>query len=112
MDASNGQNASRTFAVGEVVCERFRIICLLGEGGMGEVYEAEDLELPGERVAVKAVRASLAADERALKHLIDELQLARRISSPHVCRVHDVFRHHPAPGARIVFFTMELLKGD
>src|SRR5437588_641596 len=51
----------RTFAEGEIVAQRFRIERFLAEGGMGEVYAAEDLEL-NEMVALKTVRPALAAD--------------------------------------------------
>ena len=50
-------------ADGEVVAERFQVVRLLGRGGMGEVYEAEDLELH-ERVALKTIRPDVAGDER------------------------------------------------
>lgn len=109
---SDRRNVTQTFADGEIVSERFRIVGLLGEGGMGEVYEAEDLVLPHEHVALKTLRASLAADESAIERLSRELQLARRITHPNVCRVHDVYQHQTRSGARITFFTMELLKGD
>jgi serine/threonine protein kinase len=85
---------------------------MLGEGGMGEVYEAEDLMLHDERVALKTLRATLAADEAAIGRLSSELRIARRITSPNVCRVHDVYQHRTTSGARILLFTMELLRGQ
>jgi tetratricopeptide (TPR) repeat protein/tRNA A-37 threonylcarbamoyl transferase component Bud32/TolB-like protein len=102
----------RAFSDGEIVFERFRIVRLLGEGGMGEVYEAADLVLHDERIALKTLRANLAADESAIERLTKELQLARRITHPNVCRVHDVYQHRSSSGARVLFFTMELLNGS
>jgi serine/threonine protein kinase len=101
----------RAFSDGEIACERFGIVGLLGEGGMGEVYEAEDLVLRDERIALKTLRASLAADESAIERLTKELQLARRITHPNVCQVHDVYQHRTSSGARVLFFTMELVNG-
>jgi tetratricopeptide (TPR) repeat protein/tRNA A-37 threonylcarbamoyl transferase component Bud32 len=109
---SGPRDVARTFSDGEIVSQRFRIVGMLGEGGMGEVYEAEDSVLHDERVALKTLRATLAADEAAIARLSSELLIARRITSPNVCRVHDVYQHHTTSGARIVFFTMELLRGD
>src|SRR5262245_39791819 len=60
---------STTFSVGEVIAERFQIVAFLGEGGMGEVYEAEDLVLRGEHVALKTVQPIVSADEEALGRL-------------------------------------------
>lgn len=108
---SSAQN-SPLFSDGEIVASRFRICRLRGQGGIGEVYEAEDLELRDERVALKTLRASLAADERLVQQFEQELRLARRISHPNVCRVHDVFQHQTPAGARISLFTMELLEGE
>ena len=110
--ASDVRKTLRTFSDGEIVSERFRIVGLLGEGGMGEVYEAEDLVLRHEHVALKTLRASLAADESAMERLSRELRLARRITHPNVCRVHDVYQHRSGSSAPILFFTMELLKGS
>jgi serine/threonine protein kinase/Tfp pilus assembly protein PilF len=102
----------RTFSVGDTVAGRFRIVDFLGQGGMGEVYEAEDLTLSHEHIALKTLRASATADENAIHRLNRELQLARSITHVNVCRVHDVGLHHTASGSPIYFFTMELLKGD
>jgi tetratricopeptide (TPR) repeat protein len=110
--AASEQAPAQMFSEGEIVGGRFRIVRLLGQGGMGEVYEAEDLELRDGHVALKTVRPALAADDAAVERLTSELQNARRISHPNVCRVHDLFRHQIASGGRLVFFTMELLPGQ
>lgn len=101
----------RTFADGEIVAARFRIRRLLGHGGVGEVYEAEDLELH-EAVALKTVLARLAADETLMERLTQELRLARKIGHPNVCRVYDVYQHRTAAGTRVPLFAMELLEGE
>jgi tetratricopeptide (TPR) repeat protein/TolB-like protein len=110
-DAS-GQPPVRMFSEGEIVGKRFRIVRLIGEGGMGEVYEAEDLELQNGHLALKTVRPALAANDDAVERLMSELQNARRISHPNVCRVHDLFPHETGSGGRLTFFTMELLPGQ
>ena len=85
---------------------RFRIAGLIGRGGMGEVYRADDLEL-GQTVALKLLPAHLAADAAALERLRGEVRLARQVSHPNVCRVHDLGevdgRH---------FLTMEYVDGE
>ena len=109
---------------GELLAERFRIVQFLGRGGMGEVYEAEDLEL-GERVALKTIRPELADDDRVLERFKREIHLARQVTHPNVCRLYDLFRHRApsspgrlpdltgrrAPG-ELTFLTMELLGGE
>ena len=74
-----------TFAAGESLCNRFCIIRLLGTGGMGEVYEAQDLVL-GERVALKTIRCETAADQRAFARFVGEVHAAQKIAHPNVCR--------------------------
>jgi serine/threonine protein kinase/tetratricopeptide (TPR) repeat protein len=99
------------FAVGETLAERFRIIRLIGRGGMGEVYAAEDLELH-ELVAVKALRAEIALDAWALARFRHEFRSARRITHPNVCRVFDLERHCSSDGGWTLLLTMELLEGE
>jgi serine/threonine-protein kinase len=69
--------------------ERFRIVALLGHGGMGEVYRAEDLRL-GQTVALKLLPEAVENDPTRLQRLLGEVRLALRVTHPHVCRVHDV----------------------
>src|SRR5438552_376267 len=99
-----------SLAPGAVLAERFRIVRFLAEGGMGEVYEAEDLELSG-RLALKTIRPGIAHDARSLERFRREIQLARRVTHPNVSRVFDVFRHKDG-GKAISFLTMELLEGE
>ncbi|HEY0156499.1 MAG TPA: tetratricopeptide repeat protein [Thermoanaerobaculia bacterium] len=102
----HGAIGEHRFAAGEVLAGRYRIVGVAGAGGMGVVYEADDLELH-ERIALKTLHAGAAADERDVARLRREVQLARRVTHPNICRIYDVGRHED-----IVFVTMELLEGD
>src|SRR5579864_2437974 len=101
------------FAEGETLSGRYRLVRFLAQGGMGEVYEVEDLELR-ERVALKTVRPDVSADSLAVERFRREIQLARKVTHPNVCRIFDV-SHHRQPGdlgQPIIFLTMELLAGE
>jgi serine/threonine protein kinase len=77
---------------GDIIAERFRIVRLLGMGGMGVVYQAHDIELDVD-VALKLLRPELASRPDAFERFRQELLLARQVSSPHVVRIHDLVRH-------------------
>lgn len=94
-----------------VLMNRFRIVRRIGTGGMGEVYEAVDLEL-NQTIALKTIRGDLARNPEALSLFKTEVQLARRVSGPDVCRIHEFFvapAHNSTPP--VAFLTMELLNG-
>ncbi|MCC6538667.1 MAG: protein kinase, partial [Bryobacterales bacterium] len=98
------QEPARTFQPGELAAGRFRIVRFIAEGGMGEVYEARDEQLQ-EAVAVKTLRVGTEADLASLERFKQEIQLARKVSHPNVCRVHDLWQH----AGGVHFLTMELL---
>ncbi len=77
------------FVPGALLADRYRIVALLGRGGMGEVYRADDLKL-GQAVALKFLPPSLARDPSALARFHREVRVARQISHPNVCRVFDI----------------------
>ncbi|HET9754402.1 MAG TPA: protein kinase, partial [Myxococcales bacterium] len=99
-----------TFQPGELVARRYQIIRFLARGGAGEVYEAEDVELRA-RVALKTLRPETAEDDAHLARFRREINLARKITHPNVCRVFDLGLH-PSPRGWITFLTMELLEGE
>ncbi len=68
---------------------RYRIVGLLGRGGMGEVYRADDLKL-GQAVALKFLPAVVENDAGRLQRFLNEVKIARQISHPSVCRVYDL----------------------
>src|SRR6202166_166097 len=94
------------FLPGRLVASRYRIIALLGRGGMGEVYRADDLTL-GQPVALKFLPDEAARDETLLERFRNEVRLSRRVSHPNVCRVYDVGE---VDGH--TFFTMEYVDGE
>ena len=94
------------FLPGRLIVGRYRIIALLGKGGMGEVYRADDLTL-GQAVAVKFLPDAAASDEAMLERFRNEVRIARRVSHPNVCRVYDV---GDVEGQ--AFFTMEYVDGE
>ncbi len=101
-----------TFASGQLIAARYKVIRFIGYGGMGEVYEVEDLKLH-ERVALKTVRPEIAADSRMIERFIREIQLARKVTHPNVCRVFDIGHDESGrTGEGVSFLTMELLAGE
>ena len=106
----------QSFRAGELVAERFQITRFLARGGMGEVYEAEDMELH-ERVALKSIRGELLHDGKALDRFKREVHLARKVTHPNVCRIFDLFRQTTSSAGglsrnSVVFVAMELLEGE
>jgi serine/threonine protein kinase len=101
-----------TFRPGTVVGYRYLIRRFVARGGMGEVYEALDQELQ-ERVALKTVTSTACDDPNAVRRLKAEVQLARRVSHPNVCRIYDFGTHVSADGgAQVAFLTMEFVDGQ
>ncbi|HEY6369236.1 MAG TPA: serine/threonine-protein kinase [Candidatus Sulfotelmatobacter sp.] len=94
------------FLPGRLLAGRYRIIALLGKGGMGEVYRADDLTL-GQGVAMKFLPDEAARDQALLERFRNEVRMARRVSHPNVCRVYDV---GDVDGQ--TFFTMEYVDGE
>jgi hypothetical protein len=94
------------FVPGTILAERYRIVGLLGKGGMGEVYRADDLKL-AQPVALKFLPDHLLSDGAALARFHREVRVARQVSHKNVCRVYDIGevdgRH---------FLSMEFIKGE
>jgi serine/threonine-protein kinase len=80
------------FTPGTVLLNRYRVISLLGRGGMGEVYRADDMKL-GQQVALKFVPRELAKDATTLAHLYSEVRIGRDVAHPNVCRLYDIVEY-------------------
>ncbi len=94
------------FVPGTLLAGRYRIVGLLGRGGMGEVYRAEDLKL-GQPVALKFLPSEVSHHADRLARFHQEVRLARQVSHPSVCRVYDIGEadgHH--------FLSMEYIDGE
>lgn len=101
-----GQAEEGRFIPGTLLGGRYRIIGLLGVGGMGEVYRATDLTL-GQSVALKFLPAEAARDQRLLERFHGEVRVARQVSHPNVCRVYDIGQVEGMP-----FLSMEYVDGE
>jgi hypothetical protein len=94
------------FAPGTMFDGRYRIVGLLGKGGMGEVFRADDLRL-GQPVALKLLPGDLQTDPVRLAQFHNEVRVARQVSHPNVCRVHDIGE---ADG--LLYLSMEYVDGE
>jgi hypothetical protein len=104
--ATTPRPAMGRFVSGAILAGRYQIVALLGRGGMGEVYRAEDLSL-GQPVALKFLPDFVAADAERLSRFRAEVSVARQVSHPNVCRVYDIGE---ADGH--VFLSMEYIDGE
>jgi len=103
---SSGAIDGAQFVPGTILAGRYRIVGMLGRGGMGEVYRAEDLKL-GQPVALKFLPSQVTHHADRLARFLQEVRLARQVSHPNVCRVYDIGEtdgHH--------FLSMEYIDGE
>ena len=74
--------------VDEVIADRYRLLSVLGQGGMGSVYKAEHIRM-GKALALKILRGDFAQEEGAVERFRDEAQIVSRLSHPHTIAVFD-----------------------
>lgn len=94
------------FLPGTMIQQRYRIVSLVGRGGMGEVYRADDLKL-GQTVALKFLPPEFSANEKRLEYFHREVSLTRQITHSNVCRVYDIGEFDGQH-----FLSMEYIDGE
>lgn len=108
LDGANNQRPSEVscFGPGALIAGRYRIIELLGRGGMGEVYRATDLAL-AQTVALKFLPRDTSTNKGLLELFHNEARVARQVTHPNVCRVYDIGEAEGMP-----FISMEYVDGE
>ncbi len=99
-------NAAPARLAGSVLGGRYRLGKLLGEGGMGAVYEATPLDRPNDHFAVKVLHEEMAANPTVVERFLAEGDVCRRLDHPGILRVFDVGHDNGVP-----YLVMELLSG-
>jgi predicted Ser/Thr protein kinase len=106
LSSSSGSLGEGRFVPGALLADRYRIVALLGRGGMGEVYRAHDLTL-GQEVALKFLPEVAARNPAALTRFYNEVRIARQVSHANVCRVYDLGEVDGQP-----YLSMEYVDGE
>src|SRR4051794_1821797 len=104
--AAGTDRPGREVSIGSILSNRYEILALLGQGGMGAVYKAQDLELD-RIVALKAIRSEFSSDAKSLQRFKQEMILARQITHRNVVRIFDLGTHEG-----LKYITMEYLEGQ
>src|SRR5258707_11219307 len=97
---------SDTLDIGTVLAGRYELLKLIGQGGMGAVYKAHDMELD-RVVALKLIRPELAKNPEVLRRFKQELILARQVTHKNVIRIFDL-----GQGDGFKFITMDFVEGQ
>src|SRR5271166_4586933 len=106
VSSSSSSASDGRFLPGTLLAARYRIIAKLGQGGMGEVYRADDMVL-GQAVALKFLPVEATDNPIALERFRNEVKIARQVSHPNVCRVYDLGE---AEGSS--YLSMEYVDGE
>jgi serine/threonine protein kinase len=93
-------------AAGSLFADRYQIVEELGEGGMGRVYKVIDTEIDA-RIALKLIKAEVAADQKTIERFRNELKTAREISHKNVCRMYHLGKQETS-----YYITMEFVEGE
>ena len=104
--SSSPSHSESRFVPGTLLAGRYRIVSLLGKGGMGEVYRADDLTLD-QPVALKFLPEGALGNQNSLTRFRNEVRVARQVSHPNVCRVYDVGEIDGH-----IFLSMEYVDGE
>jgi len=99
-------SAMEALPPGKVIADRFEIIGVIGQGGMGTVYEAYD-QMRDDQVALKFLRPEFVSSDNARQRFLNEAKIAISLSHPNIISVYDVVKYE-----NTCFLTMELLKGQ
>ena len=105
--ADTSRDLAETIEPGYVIAERIELIRLIGEGGMGRIFEARQLRL-NRLVAVKVMHAEQAGDSAGVRRFLREARTAARLVSPHAVRILDV----DLLPSGVPYIVMDLLQGE
>jgi serine/threonine protein kinase/tetratricopeptide (TPR) repeat protein len=106
-----GPDALPRLAPDESLADRFKVLRFIARGGMGAVYEANDVLLRT-RVALKVLQGRISENAEAMERFRREVLLARRIGHPNVCHVYELYQATSSAGIPVHFLTMEFLEGE
>jgi serine/threonine protein kinase/tetratricopeptide (TPR) repeat protein len=96
---------TKTIKRGSVIASRYEVLSPLGKGGMGMVYKAHDRVLD-ETVALKVLRPDVAREADMARRFRSEIKLARKVSHPNVCRIHEY-----GEDGGVSYISMALIEG-
>ena len=103
-------DSSQPFALPEQIGD-FRIVQLLGQGGMGAVYLAEDVRLQ-RRVALKVMKAEVASNPDSAERFLREARAAAKLEHDHIVTIYTVGEAKQPDGRPLLYLAMPLLKGE
>ncbi len=103
-----GATVATGIDVGTLIADTYKVTRLLGRGGMGQVWEAEHLRLPGKRVAIKVLHADISHDPDSVARFRREAEIASRLGHPHIVGVHDF---NTLPSGK-PYLVLDYLEGD